>query len=521
MELENTEKRIQELKRQAEFLRLLSDYATDMIGKHTPEGVFLYISPACRELIGYEPEELTGCNPYDFFHPDDIENVQTSHHAICEDPIVYTVAYRFRHKQGHYVWVETTSKVVRHPETGAIEFIITTTRDITPRRQAQEALTRRCEYEQIISEISTEFLGLSSEQLDEGIDRALATIGAISGADRAYLFLYREDGQLADNTHEWCAAGVEPQIDKLQGICVREELPWFSRRVEKGEVFLVTDVSALPAEARLERAHFEAQDIQSLIVVPMTIDNELMGFIGFDTVRGHRTWSADDKAVLRLFGEIFSNAIQRKRVEDELRKSEERWQFALEGSGDGVWDWDAVTSRVYFSSQWKAMLGLADEDIGSTLDEWQKRVHPEDMANLLTDLNRHFKGETDVYQNEHRVLCKDGSYKWILDRGKVIRWTIDGKPQRIIGTHSDISARKQAEAEKERLIAELQAALKEVKTLSGLLPICSFCKKIRDDQGYWRQIENYIQEHSDATFSHSLCRECLEKYYPDFKFDQS
>ena len=88
----------------------------------------------------------------------------------------------------------------------------------------------------------------------------------------------------------------------------------------------------------------------------------------------------------------------------------------------------------------------------------------------------------------------------------------------MIGTHTDISARKTQEAENERLILELTDALAKVKTLKGLLPICSFCKKIRDDQGYWNQLEAYIETHSDAAFSHGICRECAEKYYPDMKF---
>ena len=77
--------------------------------------------------------------------------------------------------------------------------------------------------------------------------------------------------------------------------------------------------------------------------------------------------------------------------------------------------------------------------------------------------------------------------------------------------------RKQAESEREQLIAELQGALAQVKTLSGLLPICSGCKKIRDDQGYWNRIETYISEHSDAQFSHGICPDCAKKYFPDYK----
>ena len=208
---------------------------------------------------------------------------------------------------------------------------------------------------------------------------------------------------------------------------------------------------------------------------------------------------------------------ERKQQEEALRSSEARWQFALEGARDGVWDWDVETNHVFFSQCWAEMLGYEPREISSDLHEWERRVHPEDMPAVRRDLENHFQGKTAYYQNEHRMLCKDGSYKWVLDRGKVVEWTEDGRPRRVIGTHADITEQKQREAEREALIRDLQEAMSEVKTLSGLLPICANCKKIRDDQGYWNQIEIYIQKHSDAEFSHGICRECAEKLYPDLK----
>ena len=102
----------------------------------------------------------------------------------------------------------------------------------------------------------------------------------------------------------------------------------------------------------------------------------------------------------------------------------------------------------------------------------------------------------------------------------MVEWDKDGKAKRIIGAHSNISERKKIEYEREKLIVELENALGKVKTLSGLLPICASCKKIRNDKGYWDRIEFYISEHSDAEFTHSICPDCAKKLYPDIDLSQ-
>ena len=191
------------------------------------------------------------------------------------------------------------------------------------------------------------------------------------------------------------------------------------------------------------------------------------------------------------------------------------WVYALEGNRDGVWDWNPTTDEVYFSQRWKEMLGFAGNEIQSTVEEWECRIHPNDRAAVYVDLNAHLDGHTTHYENEHRLRCKDGCFKWILDRGKVLSWTEDGKPLRFVGTHTDVTARKEADIENERLLNELGAALLHIKHLSGLLPICASCKSIRDDKGAWVQMEAYIRARSDAEFSHGICPECTTKPYPD------
>lgn len=198
------------------------------------------------------------------------------------------------------------------------------------------------------------------------------------------------------------------------------------------------------------------------------------------------------------------------------RDREMTWVFALEGNRDGVWDWNAVTNDVFFSRRWKEMLGFEESEISAHLSEWDDRLHPDDREAVYADLNRHMEGEAPFYENEHRLRCKDGSYKWILDRGKIISWTEDGKPLRVVGTHTDVTLRKETELENERLFREHGEALEKVKVLSGFLPICANCKSIRDDKGYWNQIESYVSQHSEAEFSHSVCPDCAQELYPGY-----
>ncbi len=135
-----------------------------------------------------------------------------------------------------------------------------------------------------------------------------------------------------------------------------------------------------------------------------------------------------------------------KKVQTELHDAEARWKFALEGSDQGVWDWNIATSEVFFSSRWKSMLGFSDEEITNNLEEWSARVHPDDLEGVMLDIQKHFRGETPLYKNEHRMRNRDGEYQWILDRGKVVSRNDAGQALRMIGTHTDINERKHNEA---------------------------------------------------------------------------
>ncbi len=145
---------------------------------------------------------------------------------------------------------------------------------------------------------------------------------------------------------------------------------------------------------------------------------------------------------------VAHNVTQRRRSEEALRKSEERYALAARGASDGLWDWDLDSDRVYYSPRWKEMLGCAEQEIGDVTDEWFARVHPSDLRQLRLDLARHLDGSTAHFETEYRILHSEGKYRWMLCRGLAVR-DADGRAHRVAGSQTDITRRKEAE---ERLL---------------------------------------------------------------------
>jgi len=204
-------------------------------------------------------------------------------------------------------------------------------------------------------------------------------------------------------------------------------------------------------------------------------------------------------------------AVDRKRAEEALRQSEERYRAIMEQSADGIYLVDVDTKSII-----EANLALA-RMLGYTQEEMQGMHNYQLVAATPENIDRKFQeiiASPSPLSFERKFRKKDGSLLEVWITAGVLFFA--GK-RAACGIIKDLTERKRAEEEREQLINELQEALANIKTLRGLIPICASCKKIRDDKGYWQQVDTYVREHTEATFTHGLCPECIKLLFPDLK----
>ncbi|MDD5176552.1 MAG: diguanylate cyclase [Sterolibacterium sp.] len=158
---------------------------------------------------------------------------------------------------------------------------------------------------------------------------------------------------------------------------------------------------------------------------------------------------------------------EREKAQEALSLSEERWKFALEGAGDGVWDRNQQTGEVVYSKRYKEIYGFAEDELANYQETWDERVHPDDLPQVLADREAYFSGKKQAYASERRMRCKDGSWKWILSRGMVVARDAQGKPLRMIGTHTDITERHERE-EALRLASTVFLTMDEAVTVTNM-----------------------------------------------------
>lgn len=292
----------------------------------------MHWDPQMKQLFQVAPSNYTG-RPEDFsnrLHPEDrndlLDRVATfiEHASDGSDVAEYT--FRVIDDTGEVKKLLAHCRLRKNPD-GTLS-LAGTNYDISELERARAQTLFRSELEQLLLQLSMQVILSSANDLNHIINSALRDVGQFVGADRAYRFSYDFDRDLASNTHEWCAAGIEPQIEQLQNSSIND-IPYWVNAHQRGLPFYMSRVTDLPPDHGL-RQILDPQEVLSIVTIPLMRADECLGFIGFDSVKQTRHWSDVDISVLKILGQLLVNAQVKTDNEQQLQTT----KLALQKSRD-------------------------------------------------------------------------------------------------------------------------------------------------------------------------------------------
>lgn len=356
--------------------------------------------------------------------------------------------------------------------------------DITIQKNAETALQQQIVAQSLLLEISKQFASSIPFNIDAMIDLTLKQIGENDKSDRSYVFLFFDDGLIMSNTHEWCADGIRPEIYGLQNLPT-SEIPWWMTKLRNREIIYIPRVSDLPAEAQTEKELLQAQDILSVIIVPMVANDKLIGYMGFDSVEVEREWSQESIMVLESVAQSISNALQRKKDAEHLIASENYYRTLFENTGAATMlvEDDFTISRV--NEQCLRLFKYSSEEIVGA--KWNDLV-PVDKVEAMTE-NHHLRRTNPNVaptQYETEIKDKEGEKREGLVNVSVIPGTFSS-----VATFIDLTDVKRKERAL-KTVGAITTAMNNANNEQNLLDMV--CQNIVDISGYQLVWVGYITD---------------------------
>lgn len=332
---------------------------------------------------------------------------------------------------------------------GAVEFILCSERDVTERFEQEK---RILQLSQMYRTLSRSNQAIVHDQDRDTLFRDICRIAIEAGNFRlAWIGLVEKDTsairlvmQMGDS--EEFLQSVTPTTDA--SLPAGRMVP--GQAVREGCVRVCNDFVSDP-NSQPWRDLIQQLGYQSAAAFPLRQDGAVVGVLALYAGEASYFTPPLIELLEEMAGDLsfaldsLAHEAERRSMERALRESEERWSFALEGVGDGVWDWNTQSNHMVYSPGYWSLLGFMPGEADASVEDFDARIHPEDRATVLDNTVKLLRGEVPAFHQEYRLRCKDGSYKWVLSRGRVMSRNAEGNALRVIGTVSDITARREAE----------------------------------------------------------------------------
>ncbi|MEO8606529.1 MAG: PAS domain S-box protein [Chloroflexota bacterium] len=301
-----------------ERYRLMADYATDMISRHSMDGVYLYASPACETLLGYKAEALVGRASYDFMHPTDRVQVLAHHDELLDEQEIFTDSYRIARKDGSYIWFETTSRKIRNPETGIVDEVICVSRDISDRKQMESAEREQHLRIQALGDASA--ILKNTLKTDEALDGILKQAARVVPHDAASIALIEGDTSRIVRCRGFKERGEEDYVLSLR-FSITLDNPFYKQLIGERKPVIINDV-------QLDSTWVDSGWIRGNLSVPIILHDTVIGLLHLDSSTVG-AFTFEQAQLLESFADQVAIAIQSAQLFDELQALYHATSFAL------------------------------------------------------------------------------------------------------------------------------------------------------------------------------------------------
>lgn len=408
---------------------------------NAPEGIFVMrlsdmriveANPYMSTWLLYPLERILGMGLTDLVVAG-LDGISTCLQSLATDASTFTHECVYLRGDGSTVVVEVTAvPMLRNGEACALIFA----RDMTARTQAEEATDYRARFYDLVSDISTGFINIEPDRVDEGVDRALQLLGTFVDADRAYVFEFSDAGDLMTNTHEWAPLAAVSRKLEFRGTKVTE-YPYIVETLARKDEVLIDDVDSDACLSERERALLHAGGVRSVAAVPMIWRGEMIGFLGFDSITRTSAWGAEAVNLLRMAAYAIVNALERKRTDIEVR----RLTAALEQSPVGVAMTDTRGDIEYVNQRFMQLTGYSMREL--------KGQNPRILKSGLTPDDTYIDLWSTItagrqWRGQFVNLRKDGTTYWASASISPIR-NYTGDPTHYVCAQEDVTAIKAAE----------------------------------------------------------------------------
>ena len=321
---------------------------------------------------------------------------------------------------------------------------------IKPHEEPDELLP----FESLLADISTLFINLPADQIDNEIVTAQRRICKLLDIDRSALWITSEDDpQKLLLTHFHHLPGL-PSLP--EGTIANDFWPWTAQKILGGETLVISKMAELPVDAGRDRESYRLYGTKSTVLVPLSIGRgKVFGLLTFVVTRDERDWSKRVVQQFQLVAQIFANALARKRADHQLRESEMQLSMATNAAGAGLWIMDLDTGHVWVTPKTRELFHFAP-DAGLNVESFYEVMHPEDRERVKQAVQQAIQSR-EYLRSEYRIVLPDGNVRWIVALGRSFSKT-PGLPERLMGVSIDITARKEMEG-------RLQEQLKEIERL--------------------------------------------------------